>query len=84
MWLNKFKIALAQKDIKTIEKLLDETPAFDDVEDAKKASFLLQEALALFNGLKDEASTSMKQIKRNIDFVNVTSSKPSNTLDIKS
>ena len=84
MWLNKFKIALAQKDTDSIERLLDEVPNFEDIEDAKKASYLFEEALKLFNTLKDETTSSMKQIKRNIDFINVTSSKPSNTLDIKS
>ena len=84
MWLNKFKVALAQKDTDSIEKLLDEVPNFEDIEDAKKASFLFEEALKLFNTLKDETAASMKQLKKNIDFVNVTSAKPSNTLDIKS
>jgi len=83
VWLNKFKIALAQKDIDSIERLLDEVPVFDDVEDAKRASFFFEEALVLFNSLKDEASTSMKQIKKNLDFVNATFTKPANILDIK-
>ncbi len=82
MWLNKFKIALAQKDTDSLEKLLEEVPKFENIEDAKKASYLLREALELLYTLQDEVSTSMRQIKKNINFLNVSIHDVNPTLDI--
>jgi len=83
MWLNKFKIALVQKDTDSLEKLLNEIPKFDNIEDMKQASYLFKEAMRLLLTLKDETSSSMRQIKQNINFLNVTASNPANKLDIK-
>ena len=83
MWLNKFKIAIVQKDTNTLEKLLDEVPKFDNIEDAKKATYLLKEALALLYSLQDETSTAMRQIKKNIDFLNTTVHDSVGSLDIR-
>ena len=84
MWHNRFKIALVKKDTDTLQKLLNEMPEFTDVQEMKKASFLVKGALELLHTLKDETSTSMKQIRQNIDFLNVTINNSANKLDIKS
>ena len=83
MWLNEFKIALSQKDSSTLDKLINEVPKFKQLEDMKKASYLMREALILLHTLKDETSSSMKQIKKNIDFLNVTMIDSASKLDIK-
>ena len=84
MWINKFKIALVSKDTAQLKKLLDEIPKFSDKADAVEISCLLKEAVELFNTLKNETSSSMKQIKKNIDFLKSTHIQSSSKLDIKS
>ncbi len=83
MWLNKLQIAIIEKDTEKLDKLLDNLPEFDNLDDMKKASYLLKEALGLLYKLKDETSESMKQIKKNLDFINSTLDKPKNKLDVK-
>ena len=83
MWLNKFKIALAQKDTDSLEKLLDEIPEFSDINDMKQSLYLFREATELLFSLKDETSASMRQIKKNIDFIRSTHNESSNKLDVK-
>jgi len=84
MWLNKLQIAIIEKNTDKLNELLDIVPEFDNVEDMQKASYLLKEALKLMYELKDETSESMKQIKKNIDFLNSTHNAPKNKLDLKS
>ncbi len=84
MWNTKLKIALAQKNESQIEQLLENTPKFDDVEDARIAMHLLREAMILIHTLKDETAESMKQTKKNIDFLNSTEPQKTAKLDIKS
>jgi len=84
MWNNKFKIALAQKDTNTLEKLLSNIPEFSDEKEIKDAQYLLKEAISLLQTLKEETAISMKQIKLNLDFLASTNNKAPSKLDIKS
>lgn len=84
MWLNELQIAIVEKDTDKLDKLLDSLPEFDNVDDMKKASFLLKEALELLYKLKDDTSESMIRIKKNLDFLKSTHNDPVNKLDIKS
>ena len=84
MWITKLKVALAQKNVDQIERLVDETPKFDNVKDAKEAMFLLREATELLFTLQDETESSMKQIKKNLDFLKSTEPQKITKLDIKS
>ncbi|MCK4737710.1 MAG: hypothetical protein KAT10_04050 [Sulfurimonas sp.] len=84
MWLSKLKIAIVEKDTDVLDKLLDEVPKFTDVADAKEAMYLLREASILIHTLKDETSSSIKQIKKNIDFLSSTEAPKISKLDIKS
>ena len=84
MWLNKLQIAIIEKDTDKLEELLETLPEFDNIEQMQKASYLLKAAQELLFTLKDEASLSMKQIKKNLEFLNSTQSKPTSKLDIKS
>ncbi len=83
MWLNKFKVALVQKDVTSLEKLLDEVPDFSSKSQAQSALYLFKEAIELLHMLKESTSISMKQIKQNIDFLESTQIRPQSTLDIK-
>jgi hypothetical protein len=84
MWLNRFKIALAQKDEDSLEKLLDDIPLFSTKDEANEALYLLKSAIELMHKLQDETSDSMKQVRKNMDFINSTHLNTSKTLDIKS
>lgn len=84
MWLTKLKIAIVEKNTDALDKLLDETPKFSDAKEIQEASYLLREASELLHSLKDETALSMKQIKKNISFLNSTQAQPSAKLDIRS
>ena len=84
MWLNKLQIAIIEKDTEKLDELLETFPEFKNLEEMQKASYLLREALELLYTLQDETSGSMKQIKKNLDFLNSTQAKPTAKLDIKS
>lgn len=84
MWLTKLKIAVVEKNVKLLEELMSDIPEFDNIEDIKEASYLIQEAISRMNDLKDKTSDSMKQIKKNINFLRSMDIPTSKKLDIKS
>jgi hypothetical protein len=84
MWLNQLKIALVEKDTDTIDKLMINMPTFDNVDDMKSAQALLKESLILLHTVKDATASSMKQLQKNINYLNATESTTSTMLDIKS
>jgi len=84
MWLNKLKVAIIQKDADAISTLLDETPPFENIDEMQEALYLMRESLELLYTLQDETKNSMKQIRKNLDFLqsSLADSKP--RLNIKS
>ena len=84
MWLNQLKIAIVQRDITLLSTLLDNIPTLEDPKDIESAQVLLAEASEIFKKLKDETASSMKKIKKNIEFLRSTHSQKINRLDIKS
>ncbi|MBD3797547.1 MAG: hypothetical protein IE887_07375 [Campylobacterales bacterium] len=84
MWLNKLKVAIIQKDVAQLEKLLDETPQLEKKEDIQSAIYLFNAAIELLETLKAQTADSMHQIKKNIDFLNSTKRDSINSLDITS
>ena len=84
MWLNKFKIALIQKDTDSIGRLLDEVPKFANKEDMQEAMYLMKEGLELLYALQGKVTASMKQIKKNISFLGVSPAYSSRSFSIKS
>jgi len=72
MWLNKFKIAIVEKNADAIDKLLDEVPEFSSKRDIREAMFLMREGTEVLYKLKDETSEVISQLKKNIDFLNST------------
>ena len=83
MWLTKLKIAIIEKNTDTLNVLLNDIPEFGNADDIEQAIFLLKEATSLVSGLKDETSASMKQMKKNINFLKSTQAPKVSTLDIK-
>jgi len=84
MWINKFKVALIQKDTDSINALLDEVPNFSKKEDVKQAMFLMQEAATLLYTLQDDITLAKKQIKQNINFLGSTLASSVSSFNIKS
>ena len=82
MWLKKLKIAVIQKDTKSLDVLLDDIPALEDAKEIEEALYLLQEAQKIVQNLKDETASSMLQMKKNIDFLNATTANKTAKFDI--
>ncbi|MBE0499658.1 MAG: hypothetical protein IBX43_10565 [Campylobacterales bacterium] len=84
MWLTKLKIAIIEKNTDAIAELLDDVPRLQSPKETEEAIYLLKEATSLMDNLKDETRASMKQIKKNLDFLRSTDTSSSVILDIKS
>jgi len=84
MWLKKLKIAIIEKNADALNALMDDIPKFSNADDIQEVIFLLKEATDLVSGLKDETASSMKQMKKNINFLKSTQAPKIGTLDIKS
>lgn len=82
MWTNDLKIALVQQNFNKIDKLVSEMPEFDSLNEMEEAAYLLKNALELLRTKREEAKNSMARIKKNIDFMNSTSGKKKNKLNI--
>lgn len=84
MWLNSLKVAVIEKDTQKLEELIETLPEFNSKDEMLEAAYILREALELLYTLKDETSASMKQIKKNLEFLESTHNKPKSKLDIRS
>jgi hypothetical protein len=84
MWLKSLKIALVEQNVEQLEYLATNLPVFETKQDIYQAITLFQEAIATLEGLRDKTSLSMRQIKKNIDFLRSTEVQKLNKLDIKS
>ena len=84
MWLNQLKVAVVQRDTELLSSLLDDIPALEDAQDIETAIYLLQEATTIMHQLKDETAVSMKQIKKNIDYLNSSVADQKSQFDVTS
>ena len=84
MWLNKLKIAIIEKNVKSLNKLLDDIPQLENPNEIEEAIYLLREASELLHSLKDDTQGAMIQMKKNIDFMKSTQEQPAAKLDITS
>lgn len=82
VWLKQFKIALIQEDSDTLSQLLESMPQFQNLQETEEASYLLVQASELMNRLKNETAMTMKQLKKNIDYMKSTETSQNNKLDI--
>ncbi|MEA3228259.1 MAG: hypothetical protein U9P38_04215 [Campylobacterota bacterium] len=84
VWLKKLKIALAEKDMDKLDKLMDDIPSYTQQEDIMQALFLLREATTLVKELKEETSLSMSKMQKHIQFLKSTEAPKSfKRLDIR-
>jgi hypothetical protein len=84
MWNKALQIAIVEKNVDKIKELLDTPLNFATLEEVREAQYLLAEASELMHELKDDTARTMKQIKKNMDFLQSTQTKTPNKLDIKS
>lgn len=83
MWIKKLQIAIIEKNTDAIDTLLEETPEFKNKKEIESAIYLLREAMELIYTLKDETALTMKQLKKNIDFLNSTQTQTQNRFDAR-
>lgn len=83
MWLNQLKIAIVEKNIDKLNKLIDDIPELKDKEDLDSAICLLKEATDFLTSLKDKTEFSMTQIQNNTKFLKSTTTQRTSKLDIK-
>jgi len=81
-WANKLKVAIVTQDTKAISSLTDQLPKFETLQEMKEALALIVEAQRVMIKLKDQTLSQMNQIKKNIDFIESTAPKQTNSLDI--
>ena len=84
MWLNKFKIAIIEKNTEQINTLLEELPTFATEDEMKEAQYLMKEAAVLLLHLKSQTQDTMQRIQKNLSFLKSTQTNDSSSLDIKS
>ena len=84
MWLTNLKIAIVEKNTDRLNELMDEIPQLEKKEEIDQAIYLIKEATELVQSFQNETSSSMKQMKKNINFLKSTEHRTSNRLDIKS
>lgn len=84
MWLANLKIAIIEKNTDKLKELMDDIPQLEEKKNIEEALYLIKEASELVHKLKDETAKSMRQMKKNIDFLKSTEHKTSNRLDVTS
>jgi hypothetical protein len=83
MWLNNLQIAIIEKDADKIGDLVKGELSFDTLEEVEKAQYLLAEAAKLIDAMKEETSEVMKKLKKNKEFLEATSDKKNQKLDLR-
>jgi len=84
MWLKEFKIALIEKDIDRLTKLMESLPELTEATEIDEALHLLKAATILVESLRDDTKSSMIQMKKNMDFLKSTQAPIMGKLDITS
>ena len=84
MWRDEFKAALITEDLQKLSDLLDRTDELQEITKVQEASFLIAEALRIFEAKKEEVRKKLEKIKKNIDFVESMDRAGAAKLDIKS
>ena len=82
MWLKEFKIALIQQDTEKLDTLLDTLPQLEDPQEIEQALYLIKEATKLVSSLRDETQSAMRQMKKNIDFLDSAASPRVSKFDV--
>ena len=84
MWLKSLKIAIVEKNTEKINELMDSIPTLENDAEVQEAIYLLRAAWELVLSFQNDIQKSMSQMKKNLDFLKSTESKPAAKFDIKS
>ena len=68
-WPNNLKIAVIENDIVTIGKLIQNVPAFEDIDEAREALALIQESMKLVDEEKTKMIETTKKMKQTKAFL---------------
>lgn len=68
-WSNAFTIAIIEKNVPKIGKLIQEIPSITDVQEAKKVQALIKEALKIIKNEQETMRRSMEKIKKTRAFI---------------
>ncbi|MDX1809870.1 MAG: hypothetical protein R3331_10050 [Sulfurospirillaceae bacterium] len=68
-WLNDLKIAIIEENIENINKSIMELPNFQDIDKAKEALSLLEEAIKVVSKEKDKVLKTMNKIQKTKEFL---------------
>lgn len=83
MNLEELELAIVLSDIETIDKIMDSPLEFKNLDDMKRALYLMSEALKIVYNLKDETKAKVSIIKKNINFLNVTKEVGTSSIDFR-
>jgi len=67
-WLNRFKIALIEKDLTRLDRLHREMPALETLAELEEAKMLIRQAMELFQAESLKAKATMEQMKKALNF----------------
>ncbi|GAB6074547.1 hypothetical protein [Nautilia lithotrophica] len=81
-YLNDLKVAVINQDLKKLEEIIDLTPEFNSIEEAKEIQAYLKEAIKILENEKNKLSNEMKKIK-NIQKFNNEQIKKKETFNFK-
>jgi len=73
-WLERFKIALIEEDIRKVDVLLLDIPEFKKIDDLREAYTLIQAAKDKFEKEKSKTKSKMNKIKKAKKFLNIKES----------
>jgi len=68
-WISDLKLAIIQKDITTIGKLIKDVPQITEMNEAKKTLALINEAINIVENEKSKALVTMNKIKQTKAFL---------------
>lgn len=72
MWMNEFKVALIEKNVKALDTLILQMPQFETLDEMEEAFYLMNHARELLENLKNDTARTMKKIKENIRYIEST------------
>lgn len=76
-WAKELKIAIAEENETSIDKIIEQLPQFDSLEQMQEAAYLMQEAYKLLKLKKDQTASNLLKIKKQKEFLQATSTSTS-------
>jgi hypothetical protein len=67
-WLKRFKIALIENDLPELDRLHNEMPPLEKLNELQEAKVLIEQAMALFHAESTRVKATMEQMKKALRF----------------